>query len=71
MEINVATPALLFPAITLLLLAYTNRFLGLATLIRGLAVRYAETHASHGKRQHDPAAEVALDPSEATDRVVG
>lgn len=43
MEINVATPALLFPAITLLLLAYTNRFLGLATLIRGLAVRYAET----------------------------
>ncbi len=43
MQIDVATPALLFPAITLLLLAYTNRFLGLATLIRGLAVRYAET----------------------------
>jgi hypothetical protein len=43
MEITVATPALLFPAITLLLLAYTNRFLGLSTLIRGLAVRYAET----------------------------
>lgn len=43
MDINVATPALLFPAITLLLLAYTNRFLGLATLIRSLAVRYAET----------------------------
>jgi hypothetical protein len=43
MEITLATPALLFPAISLLLLAYTNRFLGLATLIRGLAVRYAET----------------------------
>ncbi len=43
MEITVATPALLFPAISLILLAYTNRFLGLATLIRNLAVRYAET----------------------------
>lgn len=41
---DIATPALLFPTISLLLLAYTNRFLGLATLIRGLAVRYAETH---------------------------
>ena len=37
-----ATPALLFPAISLLLLAYTNRFLGLASLIRGLAARYKE-----------------------------
>ena len=42
MEINLATPALLFPAISLLLLAYTNRFLGLANLIRGLAARYQE-----------------------------
>ncbi|HEY3445983.1 MAG TPA: DUF2721 domain-containing protein [Myxococcales bacterium] len=36
MEINVSTPALLFPAVTLLMLAYTNRFLSLASLIRGL-----------------------------------
>jgi hypothetical protein len=43
MHIEISTPALLFPAISLLLLAYTNRFLGLATLIRGLAVRYAES----------------------------
>lgn len=43
MEIGLATPALLFPAISLLLLAYTNRFLGLANLIRGLAARYQET----------------------------
>ena len=42
MEINLATPALLFPAISLLLLAYTNRFLGLANLIRGLAARYQQ-----------------------------
>ena len=43
MEINLATPALLFPAISLLLLAYTNRFLGLASLIRGLAARYQQS----------------------------
>jgi hypothetical protein len=43
MNINLATPALLFPAISLLLLAYTNRFLGLATLIRGLAAQYRTT----------------------------
>ncbi len=33
---NLTTPALLFPAISLLLLAYTNRFLVLAQLIRQL-----------------------------------
>ncbi len=40
MEINVTTPALLFPAISLLLLAFTNRFLTLANLIRDLHARY-------------------------------
>jgi len=40
MELSIATPALLFPAVTLLLLAYTNRFLALATLIRGLHAKY-------------------------------
>lgn len=34
MTIDISTPAMLFPAISLLLLAYTNRFLTLATLIR-------------------------------------
>ena len=38
-DINIATPALLFPAISLLLLAYTNRFLALAALIRELHSR--------------------------------
>ncbi|ORU92994.1 MAG: II family cellulose-binding protein [Cycloclasticus sp. symbiont of Poecilosclerida sp. N] len=33
---DLSTPALLFPAISLLLLAYTNRFMGLASVIRGL-----------------------------------
>ena len=40
MNIDVTTPALLFPAISLLLLAYTNRFLTLANLIRDLHARY-------------------------------
>ena len=40
MEISLTTPALLFPAISLLMLAYTNRFLTLATIIRTLHDRY-------------------------------
>lgn len=42
MEISLTTPALLFPAISLLLLAYTNRFLTLATLIRTLHKQFKE-----------------------------
>ena len=40
MELTLTTPALLFPAISLLLLAYTNRFLALAALMRELHARY-------------------------------
>ncbi len=40
MELTLTTPALLFPAISLLLLAYTNRFLTLANLTRDLYGRY-------------------------------
>ena len=42
MEISINTPALLFPAISLLMLAYTNRFLALANLIRNLYSKYKE-----------------------------
>jgi hypothetical protein len=42
MQFTINTPALLFPAITLLMLAYTNRFLALATLIRNLNRQYKE-----------------------------
>jgi hypothetical protein len=42
MEISINTPALLFPAITLLMLAYTNRFLALATLIRSLHTKWKQ-----------------------------
>ncbi|GAB2828113.1 DUF2721 domain-containing protein [Ferruginibacter profundus] len=40
LDININTPALLFPAITLLMLAYTNRFLSLAALVRKLHDEY-------------------------------
>lgn len=36
MDLQISTPALLFPAISLLFLAYTNRFLHLASLVRTL-----------------------------------
>jgi hypothetical protein len=46
MEINLSTPALLFPAISLLLLAFTNRFVVLANLIRKLHDQYqSDQHA--------------------------
>lgn len=43
MELSLGTPAMLFPAIALLLLAYTNRFLALAGLIRSLKTQYVES----------------------------
>ncbi len=41
-DLDLTTPALLFPAISLLLLAYTNRFLAVASLIRKLHSDYKE-----------------------------
>jgi hypothetical protein len=40
MNLSINTPALLFPAISLIMLAYTNRFLALATLVRSLHAKY-------------------------------
>jgi hypothetical protein len=40
MQLNIETPALLFSATTLILLAYTNRFLTIAQLIRELKKTY-------------------------------
>ncbi|WP_026955418.1 DUF2721 domain-containing protein [Algoriphagus vanfongensis] len=42
MELQLSTPALLFSAITLLMLAFTNRFLAIASLIRGLHKKFVE-----------------------------
>ena len=44
MEIEISTPALLVPAISLLLLAYTNRFLTTGQIIRSI---------SHQAREHE------------------
>ncbi|MCU5782034.1 hypothetical protein MA04_01334 [Alcanivorax balearicus MACL04] len=48
---SLTTPALLFPAISLLLLAYTNRFLVLAQLIRKLADEEKAQHEEVATRQ--------------------
>lgn len=45
MEITLTTPALLFPTVSLLMLAYTNRFLTIATIIRNLHDRYKENQS--------------------------
>jgi hypothetical protein len=44
MELTITTPALLFPTVSLILLAYTNRFLAIAALIRKLAAQYKDDH---------------------------
>lgn len=42
-DLPLTTPSLLFPAISLLMLAYTNRFLGLATVVRTLHGHWRST----------------------------
>ena len=39
-ELSITTPALMFSAVSLILLAYTNRFLGYAQIIRNLYAEY-------------------------------
>jgi hypothetical protein len=47
MNVTLTTPALLFPAISLILIAYSNRFQSLASLIRDLHSRYRSEKHSH------------------------
>ena len=42
-EISLTTPALLFPAVSLLLVAYTNRFNAISSRIRAMSAVYKET----------------------------
>lgn len=53
MDLTLSTPALLFPAISLLLLAYTNRFLALASLIRDLQSQYRDSPEHQLREQID------------------
>ncbi len=53
MEMTITTPSLLFPAISLLLLAYTNRFVVLANVIRELSKRENASSQVLVRRQID------------------
>ena len=53
MRLDLATPTLLFPAISLLLLAHTNRFLVTATRLRDLGTKYRTTPEPGLARQLD------------------
>lgn len=44
MTLDVSTPALLFPAISLLFLSFTNRFLHLSALVRSLHSSWKNDH---------------------------
>ena len=50
-KLGIESPAILFPALSLLLLAYTNRFLAIASLIRNLHNRYLESPSDNLLRQ--------------------
>ena len=47
MELSVNIPALLFPAISLIMLAYTNRFLALSNRVRMLHDKYQQEEQRH------------------------
>ena len=42
--LDLTTPSLLFSAISLILLAYTNRFLAYASVVRSLKEKHQQTH---------------------------
>ncbi len=52
--LELTTPALLFPAISLILLAYTNRFLSYASVIRNLK------HEQEEVSEHDASSEAQI-----------
>lgn len=52
-ELNLSTPALLFSAVSLILLAYTNKFLSYAQLVRTLKEQYVQKHSEVTAAQID------------------
>lgn len=46
-KIDLTTPAILFSTISLIHVAYTNRFVAISNLIRSLKQRYADTHDAY------------------------
>lgn len=53
MEIDITTPALLFSAISLIMLAYTNRFMSYAQLVRTLKEQHRVNQSSVAAAQID------------------
>jgi len=51
MEVSINTPALLFPAISVLFLAYANRYLAIAKRTRELHSLYNKTQSFFAKKQ--------------------
>ena len=55
MTLHIETPALLFSATSLILLAYTNRFLTIAQIVRSLKKHYDEKpHQKHTAANQEP-----------------
>ncbi|MEJ8763501.1 DUF2721 domain-containing protein [Phocaeicola sp. HCN-40430] len=52
-ELTLTTPTLLFSAVSLILLAYTNRFLSYAQLVRILKEQYVQQHSEVTAAQID------------------
>ena len=52
-ELNLTTPTLLFSAVSLILLAYTNRLLSYAQLVRTLKEQYLQNHSEITAAQID------------------
>ncbi len=44
-ELTLATPSILFSAVSLIMLAYTNRFLAYAQIIRNISAEYQKTQS--------------------------
>ncbi len=51
MDLQITTPAIFFPTASLLMLAYTNRFLGLSSRVRDLHTHWQATHEAGLARQ--------------------
>lgn len=52
-ELTLTTPSILFSAISLIMLAYTNRFLSYAQVIRNLKAQHAEEPTAATQKQLD------------------
>lgn len=50
-ELTLTTPSIMFSAISLIMLAYTNRFMAYAQLVRNLKDEFSQTHTKIAEKQ--------------------